>query len=834
MYPITNEVMALFESEQRKVLRITGTDKNGATITITDNNVIEDSFQIDRYSCNGEKLEIGTAIAAQLTLKLENGNGQYDGIVFEGAELFVEVGIADWTQSSPTVTYIPCGYFTPDEQPRRLSTISITALDRMMRFDRIPTDWTPWTTSAGVMMTTQSGEPIYFLQSINFPCTVAEIVEQSAKVCRVPFTQDLSGLPNANISIAEFPTATTNITYRMLIQWCAGIMGTNAWIDWTGSLRFSWYNNATGYSSTIDNRYSSDMYEDDLTVTGVMYTTTGGVGIVEGTDRYAIDLTGNTLAESMISTILPVLNTALNGFTYRPFTAAVVNAPYLWPMDLVTFTDKNGNNHNSLLTNVCFGLNGTTALEARGMTYVVNRQKLPIGFTKQQAQLINEVGKAVDAAITEVDVEYAENQSTTTAPTSGWSSTAPAWREGYYIWQRTKTTTASETTYSQPTCISGRDGVDGQTGPQGPQGPQGQTGIGVSAVVEQYYLSTSSTEPTGGSWSTDQPQWVSGKYIWTRSQVTWTDNTTTDTAPVLAQAINGANSTANAASEAVTTLDNSLTQQNIFNRLTDNGAAQGIILYKGQLYINATYINAGLLSVGRIGFNDVEGHYQVPSENDPTSLLPGEAISDGWIIGTDSYQDITLLNCDFAVPLRGQTITLTFTYKTRVTNGISLYRAFESSDGAYVSYEDFWFPQTEPPYVPPNPYTYTYTVPNDAENLVFYVYGCDGVKNISVSVSGTPITPPTIKFDYAGLRIGNLLINRDGNVILDGYIYIDKPVYLSKVSLVEALSISNGGTGGSSPAAARENIGSGCASGSFETADGYTVTVEDGFITRIS
>jgi hypothetical protein len=289
-----------------------------------------------------------------------------------------------------------------------------------------------------------------------------------------------------------------------------------------------------------------------------------------------------------------------------------------------------------------------------------------------------------------------------------------------------------------------------------------------------------------------------------------------------------------AAAGAVGELDDSLTQQNIFNRLTDNGTAQGIILYNGQLYINATYIKAGMLSVGRIGFNDVEGHYQVPNENDPTSLLPDEAISDGWIIGTDSYQDITLFNCDYAVPLRGQTITLTFTYKTRVTNGISLYRAFEPSDGAYVSYEDYWFPQTEPPYVPPNPYTYRFTVPNDAENLVFYVYGCDGVKNISVSVSGTPITPPTIKFDYAGLRIGNLLINRDGNVILDGYIYIDKPVYLSKVSLVEALSTSNGGTGGTTPAAARENIGSGCASGSFETADGYTVTVEDGFITRIS
>jgi hypothetical protein len=199
MYPVTDEVMALFESEQRKVLRITGTDRNGATISITDDNVIEDSFQIDRYSCNGEKLEIGTAIAGQLTLKLENGNGQYDGIVFEGAELFVEVGIADWTQSSPTVTYIPCGYFTPDEQPRRLSTISITALDRMMRFDAVSLTMIPWTTRSGEVITTGSGEPIYFVKSIRFPCTIAQIVAQAAALCNVPFTQDLSGFPNANI-----------------------------------------------------------------------------------------------------------------------------------------------------------------------------------------------------------------------------------------------------------------------------------------------------------------------------------------------------------------------------------------------------------------------------------------------------------------------------------------------------------------------------------------------------------------------------------------------------------------------------------------------------------
>ena len=76
---------------------------------------------------------------------------------------------------------------------------------------------------------------------------------------------------------------------------------------------------------------------------------------------------------------------------------------------------------------------------------------------------------------------------------------------------------------------------------KGEIGPQGDTGIGVDDVVEQYYLSSSNTTQTGGTWTEQQVAWQEGKYIWTRSKVTWTDNTVTYTTPVLANAINGTN-----------------------------------------------------------------------------------------------------------------------------------------------------------------------------------------------------------------------------------------------------------------------------------------------------
>ena len=141
----------------------------------------------------------------------------------------------------------------------------------------------------------------------------------------------------------------------------------------------------------------------------------------------------------------------------------------------------------------------------------------------------------------------------------------------------------------------GQTGAAGATGPQGPQGETGATGVGVSQIREQYYLSTSSGAPTGGSWQYTQPVWISGRYIWTRSVITWTNGTNTTTQPVLAESINKANQTAKNAEDDVADLNTSLDQQEIFNRLTNNGQTQGIYLQNGKLYINGDYIQAGTI-----------------------------------------------------------------------------------------------------------------------------------------------------------------------------------------------------------------------------------------------
>lgn len=67
-----------------------------------------------------------------------------------------------------------------------------------------------------------------------------------------------------------------------------------------------------------------------------------------------------------------------------------------------------------------------------------------------------------------VDVEYAKSSSNTTAPTSGWQTTAPAWEDGWYIWTRSIITyTNGTSTTTSPICVTGGKGETGDKGDQG-------------------------------------------------------------------------------------------------------------------------------------------------------------------------------------------------------------------------------------------------------------------------------------------------------------------------------------------------------------------------------
>lgn len=136
-----------------------------------------------------------------------------------------------------------------------------------------------------------------------------------------------------------------------------------------------------------------------------------------------------------------------------------------------------------------------------------------------------ESGKGIKST----DVEYAISMSNVIAPVDGWQTTSPEWEAGKYIWSRTKIVYSDgEVKYTQAACISGGQGADGK---------------GIKSITEEYYLSSSSATTTGGEWQTTSPAWKNGWYIWTRTKIVFTDDTSTTTNAICVTGSKGADGT---------------------------------------------------------------------------------------------------------------------------------------------------------------------------------------------------------------------------------------------------------------------------------------------------
>lgn len=187
---------------------------------------------------------------------------------------------------------------------------------------------------------------------------------------------------------------------------------------------------------------------------------------------------------------------------------------------------------------------------------------------------------------------YYARTTSQTAPSAGniTSTTMPTLdATNKYLWQKevinytnnTNQTTVLLLAVYGNTGAQGPKGDKGATGPQGPTGPKGETGdqgpqgnpgstgpqgVSVTTIKDQWYKSTSNTAQAGGSWSDTQPNWESGKYIWTRSHITFSNGNTTTTNPVLANAINNANANASNAVSTANTANNKVNDLKIGGR----------------------------------------------------------------------------------------------------------------------------------------------------------------------------------------------------------------------------------------------------------------------------
>lgn len=208
-----------------------------------------------------------------------------------------------------------------------------------------------------------------------------------------------------------------------------------------------------------------------------------------------------------------------------------------------------------------------------------------------------------DISITSTSVTYQKGTSGTIKPTGTWLDTIPSIGEGEYLWTKTVVTYSdSSETESYSVSRNGKDGGRWYSGTKitgtsstatvfsgsgitsavvgdmylntttyntyqctvggsasvakwvyvnNIRGGVGDTGKGISSIQNLYCLSSSNVEAIG-TWDSTPQTYIEGKYYWTKSHIVWTDNTSTDTTPVLDNALTDANANAIGARKVAT------------------------------------------------------------------------------------------------------------------------------------------------------------------------------------------------------------------------------------------------------------------------------------------
>lgn len=381
MVNVSQDIIKSFNegNKQTALIEVTAGSK---TFTISDADIIQGGLKIDRYCVTNRKIEVGSAVASELSLKLRNYDGKFNDVSFEGAVLNVKIGIKlssvlegatlgkgilgrmilGSASSDQDIAYVPCGLFIVDTPPRKLSTISISALDYMVLFDREVN-----------------------ASALSFPIHVDALIQKICSICNVTLATDVSALPNHYFSIGGLPDTNQKLTYRQLLQWCAQLTGTCAFMDGSGRLVLKWYEQ-TGVTITASERYSSDMLENDITITGFTCDDGKGNTYLSGTADYTLDLSDCGFLTNAYEGVLKELQAARGGFAYRPYSATIKSAPYLFPLDMIRYKDKDGVVHDTIVTNVTLALNCNTAISGAGETVTSSSYtQSTSGVTSQQA-----------------------------------------------------------------------------------------------------------------------------------------------------------------------------------------------------------------------------------------------------------------------------------------------------------------------------------------------------------------------------------------------------------------------------------------------------------------
>ena len=264
-----------------------------------------------------------------------------------------------------------------------------------------------------------------------------------------------------------------------------------------------------------------------------------------GTDGKGISSTAVTYQASTNGTTVPT-------GTWETTIPSVSANQYLWTRTIITYTDGTTSTSYSIGK---MGANGATGAAGKGIkstavTYQASTSgtTVPTGtwgttipsvsanqylwtrtiitYTDNTTSTSYSIGKMgangtkgdkgdAGRGISSTAVTYQASTNGTTVPTGTWETTIPSVSANQYLWTRTIITYTDGTTSTSYSI--GKMGANGATG---------AAGKGIKSTAVTYQASTSGTTVPTGTWGTTIPSVSANQYLWTRTIITYTDNTT--------------------------------------------------------------------------------------------------------------------------------------------------------------------------------------------------------------------------------------------------------------------------------------------------------------------
>lgn len=623
--------------------------KDGTLLEIDNSQISQGATKIDDGVTGSNKFTIGSAISNKLTLSLNNRYDAFSDYDFTDAVVTVWVG----KQLSDRIEWLKKGVYNTDDPTATPAILSLECLDNMSKFD-----------------TTYDG-------GIGFPATLQAIVQYCCTQCGVLL---LNGeFPNFSYQVSKNPfTDATNITYRAIIAYCALLAGCYARCNADGRLEFKWYDTAafddvidggifdetteasyqtgadldggnfTDYSSGdsadggtfTDNMPYHHIYSfsslsvstEDVVITGIRVTAADseddaskkieGETYLCGAEGYVLDVSGNPLVEAgKAKEVAEYLAGRVVGMRFRPFQASAIGDPSWEAGDAAVVTDRKGNSYHTYLTNITYSTGGYASISCDAEPAARHSADRYAEINK----IVSDIKKDSQQKLSEY-ADYVNQLNSLAVNAMGYYETREIQDDGSVITYMHDKPILDESKIVYKKSIDGyfwsKDGGKTWTGGVDKDGNAVMNVIAAIGISAEWIN-------TRGLKATDD-----------EGNVTFEVDAITGKVRIICEAFSLSGKTiVEITDEAVDALDRSLDMEGVLNRLTNNGAIQGIYMQSGQLYINAKYMIAGKLASknGRVYFdldNNELACSKMVSANDGQSM---QTVADvGYPAGTSS------------------------------------------------------------------------------------------------------------------------------------------------------------------------------------------------------